>query len=106
MSQKSTPFNRLSFPLFFIGEQAHPDDNHVILGENVLLHRQVGKILSYLEVDNMSDCRDWDERIEQFRHACPFGDTLPSRKAANVLDRLHWILAPMTSPTAPCKIII
>ena len=78
----------------------------MLSGENALLHRQVRKILSYFQVDNMSDCRDWDERIEQFRHACPFGDTLPSRKAANALDRLHWILAPMTRTTALCKINI
>ena len=50
----------------------------MLSGENALLHRQVRKILSYFQVDNMSDCRHWDERIEQFRPACPFGDTLPS----------------------------
>jgi len=58
----------------------------MLSGENPLFHRQVRKILSYLQVDNMSDCRHWDERIEQFRPACSFGDTLPSRKAANALD--------------------
>ena len=103
---KKYAFQLSLFSSIFIGEQTHPDDNHVILGENVLLYHQVGIILSYRQVDNMSDCRHWNERIEQFRPACPVGDILPSRKAANALDRLQWILAPMTSTTAPCKIII
>ena len=71
-----------------------------------MLYRQVGTFLSYRQVDDMSGCRHWDKWVKQFRTACPFDDTLPSRKAANALDRLHWILAPMTSTTAPCKIII
>ena len=75
---KKYAFQLSLFSSIFIGEQTHPDDNHVIRRGNAMLHRQVRKILSYLQVDNMSDCRHWDERIEQFRPACPFGDTLPS----------------------------
>lgn len=78
----------------------------MLSGENPLLHHQVRKFCPIFKLAICLDCRHWDERIEQFRPACPFGDTLPSRKAANALDRLHWILAPMTSTMAPCKIII
>lgn len=65
-----------------------------------------GNAMLYRQVDDTSGYRHWDKWVKQFRSHRPFGGTLPSQQVAIFLSRLHWILAPMTSPTAPCKIII